>query len=705
MNKLLVIESPNKIKTIQKYLNNQEFKIIATVGHIRDLSSYALGFDQKTLEPEWVVPKKEPGVRKGSSKKEIIAEIKKLANKSDEIYLATDPDREGEAISWHVYSVLDPKDQEKCQRITFNEITKDAITEALKQPRKIDMLWVESQFARRILDRLVGFKVSQAVKYKVGGQSAGRVQSVALKMIYDREQEIKKFVSKKWWTIDPITNQQEQLILRKISEDWKDLNYEKVASESEGSGINFYDQESAQKVVDSLDKEYKVYAIDKPKQSKSNPREPYKTSTLQQDGISKLGWNVARVTSVAQRLYEGVDIDGESTALISYPRTDSVRISDSFKEKIKKYIINTYGEKYYEEHKFVNKGSNEKNVQNAHEAIRVIDVNITPNSIKDKVKTEEYKLYNLIWSRTVAAFMKAAIYETTVVRIINNNNKFYTYTRSLIFDGFKKVYLDDNEPLTKATSIKQEVGATFEVKEVNIKEHNTQPPARFNQASLIRELDNAGVGRPSTYRSMADMALERGYATMESRAYVMTHLGYRVIEFLIKYFNFIVDTKFTSKVEDQLDQIANGEIDWKQPIHEFQPILEKELETVKTAEIKPDLIGRKCPKCGHELVRRYSPKTKSEFIGCENYPQCDYAEFPNSWQPIALDQKCPECGHNLVIRQAKRGNRLFVGCSHYPHCKYISKEDIKDVIAKVDPTKLPPNFKLPEQKPRFKAKN
>ncbi len=704
MNKLLIIESPNKIKTIQKYIHNKDFAVIATVGHIRDLSSRSLGFNEKTLEPQWIIPKKAKGI-KGQSREAIIKEIKELADKAKEIYLATDPDREGEAISWHVWSILNKEDQKKCKRITFNEITEEAIQKALEKPRDIDMLWVESQFARRILDRLVGFKVSKAVKQKTGGHSAGRVQSVALKMIYDREKEIEKFVSKKWWTVNPVTENDEQLNLRKVSSKLKNLNYEKIESEAEGSGVNFYDEDSAKKVVDSLKDKYKVYAVDEPKQFKSNPREPYKTSTLQQDGISKLGWNVAKVTSVAQKLYEGVKLNKDYVALISYPRTDSVRISDTFKEKLKKFIIKTYGEKYYEEHKLVNKGSNEKNVQNAHEAIRVIDVNIAPESIKGKVKPEEYALYNLIWCRTVAAFMKAAIYETTIIRIINNDNRFYTYSRALKFDGFKKVYMDENEPKTREAKVLKKVGSEIIIKNVEINEHNTQPPARFNQASLIKELDNAGVGRPSTYRSMADMALERGYATMESRAYHMTHLGYHVIEFLIKYFNFITDVGFTSKVEEQLDEIANGEIDWKQPIQEFQPILKKELDAIKKVKVQGNKVGRKCPKCGSDLVYRYSYKTKSEFIGCENYPECNYAEFPNSWQPIVLDKKCPECGHDLVIRQAKRGKRLFVGCTNYPKCKYISKEDIKDTLTTIDPSKLPPNFKLPEDKQKVETKD
>lgn len=683
MNKLLIIESPNKIKTIKKYLNDEEFNIIATIGHIRDLSTSGLGFNEETLEPKWVIPRTKKNEKGLTSKKEIVNSIRDLAKKSDRIYLATDPDREGEAISWHVFSILDKNEQEKCRRITFNEITSEAIHEALDNPRKLDNLWVQSQFARRILDRLVGFKVSKIVHKKTNGKSAGRVQSVALKMIYDREQEIKNFVPKKWWTVDALTTDDDKLILRKVNEKIEDINYERINSEKEGSGVNFLDEASANKVIQSLGNEYKVYKIDDPKSLTQRPKEPYKTSTLQQEGISKLGWNVAKVTSVAQKLYEGVEIDGESVALISYPRTDSVKVSDVFIKKIKTFVVDNYGENYYEEHKFTNKGSNLKNVQGAHEAIRIIDLNIKPENIKGKVSNDEYKLYKLIWVRTIAAFMRSAQYETVVIRIINNDNKFYSYSRTLKFDGFKKIYVvDEDEIHTHQAKIKNiSVGSLIEVKKVEVKEHTTTPPLRFNQASLIKELDAAGVGRPSTYRSMADMAIQRGYAVMKDRAYHMTDLGNRAVEFLIKYFSFIVDVAFTSKVEEQLDQIANGEIEWKEPIHEFQPILNKELKAAgKKEDAINEKVGRKCPKCGSDLIYRFSKKNGKKFIGCGAFPKCKYVEFENdeTIKPTLLDISCPECGKPLCVKLNRRKQK-FIGCSNYPECKYIMKADAKKI--------------------------
>lgn len=695
MDKLLIIESPNKINTISKYLDNKEFNIMATVGHIRDLPSRSMGFNERSLEPKWIIPKKKKNEKE--SKQDIVNAIKEAANKSSEIYLATDPDREGEAISWHVYSILSAADKKKCKRITFNEITKDAILEALQNPRELDLLWVNSQFARRILDRLVGYKVSKLVRQKVHGKSAGRVQSVALDMIYDREQQIKKFKPTKWYTVDPVYNKKTKLILREVNPKLKDLKIVKQKNESDVSGIDFKDEASAIKVKESLSNKFKLYALDDPRTFKVNPKEPYKTSTLQQDGVNRLKWNVNRVTSVAQKLYEGVKIDGEYIALISYPRTDSVRIADTFAKKLKQYIIKNYGEKYYQEHEFTNKGSNEKNVQDAHEAIRVIDLKITPTSIKKKVDRETYLLYDMIWKRTIAAFMSSAIYENTIARFINNKNKFYTYSRVIKFDGYKKVY-NDLEPITerdlKITS--RMLGKEFKIPEIVVQAHETQPPARFNQATLIKELDNAGVGRPSTYKSMAGMAVQRGYARLNNRAYEMTELGNDVVKFLKKYFKFIVDKKFTSQVEDQLDKIASGDVNWKKLIRQFQPILKKDLAAAKKVKTTSDKVNRKCPKCGHELVYRFNKKSGARFIGCSNFPNCRYIEMDGTNGPmiINLDVKCPECNKPLLIRYNRR-HQKFIGCSGYPKCKYIMKatpDQIREMEEKhtVDESKINP---------------
>ena len=679
MNKLLIIESPNKIHTISKYLKDDDFKIMATIGHIRDLPTNSLGFDEKTLEPKWIIPSTKNDFQ---SKKKIVASIKEAASKADIIYLATDPDREGEAISWHVYSILPEKDKAKCKRITFNEITKSAINEALEHPRELDKKWVESQFARRILDRLVGYKLSKQVKNKIGGRSAGRVQSVALKMIYDRENEIKKFKPKDWWTIDPISKKFGKLILRKINTEIPNLNIEQLNNDNDGTGINFVDIASAEKVKNNLIDKFKIYKIDKPKRYRSNPKEPYKTSTLQQDGINRLKWSVSQVTFVAQKLYEGVKLGNEYVALISYPRTDSIRISPYFAELAKKYVTQTFGSKYFELHKF-NSSKGKVNVQDAHEAIRVIDPFITPESIKNKVQKDEYELYNLIWRRTIASFMCAAEYENTIVRIINNGNKFYTYSRILVAPGYKKIYKDDSEVLLRDLKLTDELlGQTVDVNKIEIRRHTTEPPARYNQASLIKELDNAGVGRPSTYRSMANMALERGYAELVSHSYHMLPLGNDVVAFLKKYFNFVLNKEFTRNIENKLDDIANNEIDWKEPIREFQPILDSSLKKAMKAQEKEDFVGRKCPNCGGELIYRYTKTKGMRFIGCSNFPKCRYNEFPNQIQPKPIGLKCPDCGSDLIIKISKK-KRKFIGCSNYPKCNFIMKTT-PDIMKTID---------------------
>ncbi len=668
---LLVIESPNKIETIKKYLKDEDFEIIATIGHIRDLSSRGMGFNERTLEPKWIVPTKKP-LKGQKTKQEIINDIKEKAKNAEKIYLASDPDREGEAIAWHVYEVLNKPEQEKCFRITFNEITKDAILEALEHPRKIDMLWVQSQFARRVLDRLVGYSLSRLVRQKLRAKSAGRVQTVALKFVYDREKEIAKFKSTKWWTLDVTLAGNMKLILREVNKNIKDLNYKKINDEVHGTGIDFKDAESTEIVKKNLDKEFKIYSIDEPKLSISRTRDPYKTSTMQQDAINKLGWSVAKATSVAQKLYEGIKIKHEHVALISYPRTDSIRISENFIHKAKDFIIKKYGKEYYQERTFVNKG-NAQNTQDAHEAIRVIDPSVTPDSLKKIITRDEYKLYKLIWVRTIAAFMTPSKFENVVVRLVSNNNKFYTYNRRMLFDGFRKIYdpfEDANVP--HDIGLKNlKVNKTIKMQDAVVTEHESTPPPRYNQASLIKALDEAGVGRPSTYKSMADMAVQRGYARLESRAYVMQPIGNLVIDELQQYFPYIVDKNFTKEMEAHLDEIASKEENWKEWILEFKPKFKKDMQKAvkEMKKAKLEKVGRKCPKCGSDLVYRYAKKSGAKFIGCSNYPNCKYAEFPETPRKV-LEEKCPQCGKPLIERYNRRGQK-FIGCTGYPKCHYV----------------------------------
>lgn len=673
---LVIIESPNKIKTIEKYLGNK-YKVMATIGHIRDISKRGLGFDEKTFEPKWTISKTS---KKGEkSKAEIIKNINEAADKAKNIYLASDPDREGEAIAWHVYEILSKKNQKKALRITFNEISKEALEDSLQNPRKIDMLWVQSQFARRLLDRIVGYGLSKLVKKKIKAESAGRVQTVALKFIADREKEIAKFKSSKWWTLDVTLQDDVKLNLRDINPKLSNIKLVKQNDDEKGSGIDFKDVDSANKVKDNLKDTYEIYAIDDPKSYIVNPKDPYKTSTMQQDAINKLGWNLNKATSIAQKLYEGVDIDGSQTALISYPRTDSTRISESFSNRAKAFIKKTYGDKYLSTKDKKTNTNNVNKIQDAHEAIRCIDPSLTPLSLKKKIGKDEWKLYQLIWSRTIASFMSPAQFENVIIRLVNNNNKFYTYNRKLIFDGYRKVYsdYDDKNKIIDSKISKSKVGTKFKAKEILVKEHETTPPPRYNQASLVKALDEAGVGRPSTYRTMANMALQRGYATLENRAYVMTNIGNEVISSLQEHFPYITDTEFTKEMEEHLDDIASKEENWKEWIKEFKPMFDKDVKKAdKTMEeVQPEKVGRTCPKCGNDLIYCYNKKNHSKFIGCSNYPNCNYVESLNP--PKILDEKCPKCGKPLVERYSIKRHHKFIGCTGFPKCDYIRNNDAK----------------------------
>lgn len=665
---LLIIESPNKIKTISKYLDDS-FKIVATIGHIRDLASYKMGFDLDTLTPNWIIPRKKAKER---SKVEIINEIKTLAKQAKNIYLATDPDREGEAISWHVYEILDDSDKPKCKRITYNEITKSSILKAINHPRDIDMKWVESQFARRIIDRLVGFQLSKLVQEKLKADSAGRVQTVALKFIYDRESEIKNFIPQKWWTIDVLLKNDLNIKLYEYNKKIDNITLSDLNNSSE---IAFADAISANNIKENLSKQFKVFQVDPAKQINYKPKDPYKTSTLQQDGINKLQWNIDRVVTVAQQLYEGVEIDDDYTALISYPRTDSIRISEEFAANAKEFILNNYGKKYLRTNFEGKKKTKTNNVQDAHEAIRVIDLNIKPEDIKNKVTKEQYQLYSLIWKRTVAYFMASSVYESVTVHFENNANLFKTSLKKQIFDGYRKVYadLDENEDTNEVT-IKEalQLNDIVSSKKIDTVEHITEPPARYNQASLIKALDDAGVGRPSTYKSMATIGIKRGYCTLQNKRFFMTEKGNLVIEQLDKFFPYITETQFTKDMEERLDEIANQDVEWKSWIKEFQPKFEKDIRNAtKKIDVDPnEYVGRTCPKCGKELIYRYNKKNHSKFIGCIAYPECDYTE--SLYKPKVLDEICPDCGSNLVIRLNKRG-KPFIGCSSFPKCKYIKK--------------------------------
>lgn len=657
MSKLLIIESPNKIKTLNKYLSN-DFDIIATVGHIRDLSKYGLGFNTETFEPKWVIS--------DESKKELINEINKKANAADEIYIATDPDREGEAIAWHVYEVLSKEDQKKCKRITFNEITKNAVLESFNNKRDINEKWVKSQFTRRIIDRLIGFKLSQLLQSKLKAESAGRVQSVTLKFISEREDEINKFVPTKWWTIDTEILKSINLNLKTLAPSFKFEEQKEVS----GTGFKFKDETDTKKVFDSLDNEFTLTNISKPSPFKSSPKKPYKTSTLQQDSINKLNMSAKQTTITAQRLYEGIDIDGTQTALITYPRTDSTRISDSFIAAADKYINKNYGKEYWGNFKNESQGPN---AQDAHEAIRPVDINIEPSMLKGKIPKKEFDLYNLIWKRTTSALMSDSKFERITYTFENNKNIFETSSKVCIFDGYQKVLKDDDEKEELLDKNIFELNKKYKNKKMEIKEHETSPPPRYTQASLISALEKAGVGRPSTYNTMVNVVLDRKYAVLENKAYHILPIGVKVNEELTKFFPTEINKDFTKAMEEHLDRIANGEENWTDWLVKFAPEFQEKIINAKEKmeKVEDEKVGRECPECGHDLVYKVSKKYKSKFIGCSDYPNCKYIESIKNKEPAKeLDIPCPLCQKNVIIRKNKRGSE-FIACTGFPKCRYV----------------------------------
>ena len=670
MYNLMIIESPNKVKTISRFLP-EDFKIISTVGHIRDLSAYGLGFNQETLDPHWIVIKTN---KYGKGKQEIVKEIKTAAKKADHIFLATDPDREGEAIAWHIYDSLTKDEQIKCERITFNEITKKAVLDAIAHPRKIDMNYVYAQFARRILDRMVGYKLSSLVQRTMKADSAGRVQSLALRFILDRENLIKNFVKKYWWTVDPIIFKDLKLNLNKVNQNWdsKDFNIE-------NNIVRFLNKETAEKFKASLKKEFIVHHLEEPKRYNRIAPEPYKTSTLQQDAINSLGWTAKKITSVAQMLYEGIDIKGEHIALISYPRTDSTRYSEDFVKQTKQYIANNFGPKYVSARNYAETSKkNNTNIQDAHEAIRVIDIKTTPESLKGVIKEDEFKLYNLIWHHSLASLMSDAEFEKTNIWFTNEDNLFFITHHVRLFDGWQILYNFDNLDNINIEQFK--IGQAITSDDILVSEHESLPPPRYTQATLIADLEKFGVGRPSTYSTMANIPLERGYAVLDKKAYYVTQLGEEVANNLDHYFPDIINVTFTKDMEDRLDKITNNEENWKTWLLEFWPKLNEKAKKVQE-EIKeenkkkePEYVGEKCPLCNNELIYRYSKKGHSKFIGCSNYPECKYIKSLKE-PPKMLDETCPLCGANLVERLNKR-KQTFIGCSNYPKCHFIKGRKI-----------------------------
>ena len=637
---LVIVESPSKAKTIGKYLGSR-YKVIASVGHVRDLPKSRMGIDvENDFEPDYI------SIR---GKGDIIKELKKEAKAASAVYLATDPDREGEAISWHLAHLLGIDPAQPC-RIEFNEITKNTIKEAIKHPRPIDMGLVDAQQARRVLDRLVGYQISPLLWRKIRkGLSAGRVQSAALKLICDREREIQAFVPEEYWNISATFKKGRKFTAK--------LNTFKGKKIRIGSG-----EESAKVVADLKAGTFKVASVTE-KERVRNPFAPFTTSSLQQDASIKLGFNTGKTMRIAQQLYEGVDIKGRgTTGLITYLRTDSVRISAEAKAAAAAYINEKFGKEYSADNFFSNK---KKDIQDAHEAIRPSAVDIEPSAIEGSLTTDQFKLYRLIWTRFVASQMAAARFNGVQADIACGDYMLRATGSTLIFDGYQKVYnpgADEDKdrllpPLAEGEELKAE--------SVDGEQAFTQPPPRYTEASLVKELEEKNIGRPSTYAPIVGTLAERKYTAREKKALKPTELGFVVDDLMEKYFTDIVDSGFTAEMEDQLDEVELGKRQWKNVIRDFYGPFEKELEAadkaIEKVTIEDQPTGETCELCGRPMVLKTG--RFGDFIACSGYPEC------KNTKPVVkkIDVKCPKCGRDIVVRKSRRG-KIFYGCSGYPEC-------------------------------------
>ncbi|MBR3162521.1 MAG: type I DNA topoisomerase [Clostridia bacterium] len=648
--KLIIVESPAKANTIKKFIGGST-KVVASMGHIRDLPKSKLGVNiENDFEPEYI------NIR---GKGDLIKSLKKDASSAKTIYLATDPDREGEAIAWHLAHILE-NDKNKITRVTFNEITKTAVKKAIKEPRNIDLGLVDAQQARRVLDRIVGYKISPLLWKKVKrGLSAGRVQSVAVKLIVDREEEIEKFIPEEYWNlyVELLEEKSKQIFEAKFY--GKNGQKQEIHSKDE-IDIILKDLENAKYIVDKIKKG----------ERKRNPAPPFTTSTMQQEASRKLGFTLRKTMSVAQGLYEGIKIDSRGTVgLITYMRTDSTRISEEARGAAKKHIIETYGEEYYENRYY----KTNKDSQDAHEAIRPTYIDLVPDEIKDSLTPDQYKLYKLIYNRFIASQMSAAIYNTVNADIIANTYTFKANGQTLKFKGFMTLYVegtDQKEKEIEGMLPELEEGQEVKEKKLNPKQSFTEPPARYTEASLVKALEEKGIGRPSTYSPTISTILERRYIEKEAKQLIPTELGKVVNKLLTENFADIINVEFTAKIESQFDEIAEGKEEWKKMIREFYgPFaielekVEKELEHVK---IEDEVSDVQCEKCGRMMVYKYGRYGK--FLACPGYPECKNAK------PIieTIDVPCPKCGGTVQVRKTKRRRNYYI-CENNPEsCDYIS---------------------------------
>lgn len=637
---IVIVESPSKSKTIGKYLGSN-FKVISSLGHIRDLSmkgKYGLGVDiENNFKPDYVPIK---------GKNKVISELKKEIKDCEHVFLASDPDREGEAISWHLYDALGIKEDDY-SRVVFNEITKTAVTSAINNPRKIDMKMVESQETRRILDRIIGFRLSKLMQAKTEGTSAGRVQSVALKLVVDREREIMAFVPEEYWTITGIFKDFEALLFQ--------YNHQNIEIKSETE---------ANSILNKLDNTFKIESVDnKERVKKSKP--VFTTSTLQQDASNKLGFSAKKTMMIAQKLYEGIDLGNETVGLITYMRTDSIRLSNEFIQSAFSHIENTYGNNYLGYLKTSNK---ENNIQDAHEGIRPTSILRKPDDIKVYLDNDEYKLYKLIYSRALASLMADAKGTTTTIILDNNNYQFKATGSIITFKGYLEVYEDYEETKDIILPDFSKYNSNILIsQDIISKQHFTKPPVRYTEARLIKEMEELGIGRPSTYAKTMDNIKTRDYVTLIDKKFAPTEIGFEVTDKLQEFFSNLINVEYTAKMEQELDDIADNKMVWYEVLNDFynkfEPLVKEAF--AKMEKKAPLETGENCPECGSSLVIRKGKY--GEFTACSNYPTCKYIKKDK--KEIKEIIKCPNCKEGMIIERKTKTGKTFYGCSNYPKCK------------------------------------
>lgn len=646
MKNLVIVESPSKSKTIEKYLG-KDYKVVSSKGHIRDLATSGkegLGVDvENDFKPTYIVSK---------DKKDTVKELKNLVSKAEKVYLATDPDREGEAISWHLANELG-LDINDDNRVVFNEITKNTILHSMENPRKIDMDLVKSQEARRILDRIIGFKLSKLLQKKIKSRSAGRVQSIALRMICDREKEIAAFVPEEYWTISALLNKGK-------------AEFDTTLSKIDGKKADIKNEEEANDIINSIKEPFVVENIVEKKKNRSAYL-PFITSTLQQEASSKLGFSAKKTMMLAQNLYEGIDLKNETVGLITYMRTDSTRLSNEFVSAAYSFIENEYGREY----KGFYRVKNDESSQDAHEAIRPTSLEHTPESVKPYLSNDQYKLYKFIYIRALASLMKEASFKSVTYNIESGTYLFTISGQELVFDGFLKIYKDYDsskdvilKPLSK--------GDVLDLKKMEKEQHFTEGPTRYTEAKLIKALEEEGVGRPSTYATIIDTIVDRGYVELKKESeksktkyFFPTEQGTLTDEKLKEFFLPVINVKYTANMEDGLDRIAENKennIEYLKKFYdEFKPLVDNAYTNMEKKE--DEKTGQKCPLCGSDLV--YKEGKYGKFVACSNYPTCKYVETES------VGRDCPECGAPLIYRTGRYGK--FISCSNYPECKHIEK--------------------------------